>query len=311
MRRSGRVPWTEVRVGVVLLFAFAVLMWAAFRGTGMTVFERTYELHAQFDNVGGLVKGAPVWLGGIEVGHVIGIEFDESSGQGKIRVNFKIKEDAWPLVSKNSEAAVSSMGLMGDKYLDVTIRGAGDPPAESGDMLRSKASSDLSEAFADTPQLMHNLTETADRLAHILERLDRGEGFLGRMMTDGQSSDEIDSLVSSSRRLLTEMNQSQTRLVRSVERASESFDSLAAGILHGNGTLSRLVWDTTLYVELSGVARRANTLLGGVESGEGTIGKLATDSSMYVEMRVLVTDMRFLIDDIMANPRKYFKFSIF
>ena len=32
---------------------------------------------------------------------------------------------------------------------------------------------------------------------------------------------------------------------------------------------------------------------------------------MYVEVRDLVIDMRRLVEDITANPRKYFKFSVF
>jgi phospholipid/cholesterol/gamma-HCH transport system substrate-binding protein len=115
----------------------------------------------------------------------------------------------------------------------------------------------------------------------------------------------------SSRELIQSLNTSQTRLVASIERASHSFDSLSQGILHGDGTLARLVWDTTLYTELAGVTRRANSLMETIESGDGTLGRLSSDSAMYVEVRDLVTDMRALIDDIMANPRRYFKFSVF
>ncbi|HEX9750466.1 MAG TPA: MlaD family protein [candidate division Zixibacteria bacterium] len=311
MRRSGRVPWTEVRVGVVILFAFAVLLWAAFRGTGMTVFERTNDLYAYFDNVNGLVSGSPVWLGGIEVGHVTGIRFVEESGTGRILVSFRIKQDAWSLVSSTSKTSIAAMGLMGDKYLSVSLRRPGDPPAQPGGFLEAEAAGDLTNAFADTPELMQNLSATTDRLGGILERIDRGEGFLGRMTTDSRSSDELDSLVMSSRELIQSLNTSQTRLVASIERASHSFDSLSQGILHGDGTLARLVWDTTLYTELAGVTRRANSLMETIESGDGTLGRLSSDSAMYVEVRDLVTDMRALIDDIMANPRRYFKFSVF
>ncbi|HUU45730.1 MAG TPA: MlaD family protein [Acidobacteriota bacterium] len=311
MRRSGRVPWTEVRVGVIILFAFAVLLWAAFRGTGMSVFETTYPLHAYFKDVSGLMSGSPVWLGGIEVGYVSGIALTDERGAGCIRVDFKVRENAWPLISSNSTAAVSTMGLMGDKYLSVSVRQPGDPPAVQGEEIAADVSGDLTTAFADTPDLMANLTVTTNRLNAILERVERGEGFLGRITTDSRSSDAVDSLVTSSRRLMVQLSDSQRRLVRSIERASASFDSLAGGVLRGDGTLSRLVWDTTLYTSLSGVAGRANSLLENWDSGGGTIGRLGSDSAMYVEVRDLVTDVRGLVDDITANPRKYFKFSVF
>jgi phospholipid/cholesterol/gamma-HCH transport system substrate-binding protein len=296
---------------MVILFGFAVLLWAAFRGTGMSVFEKTRQLHAHFATVNGLVSGSPVWVGGIEVGHVTRIKFVDVEGAGRIHVTFAIEEEVWPLISNESEVAVNSMGLMGDKFLSVTVRLPGQPPATEGSYLMISPASDISAVFAETPELMSHLTETTGRLNNILARVERGEGYLGQLTTDGRSSAEIDSLVRSSRRLMTDLDQSQRRLVAAIERAAESFDSLAQGILHGDGTLSRLVWDTSLYANLNGVTVRADALLNNWETGDGTMGRLSSDSAMYVEVRDLVGDTRSLIDDIMANPRKYFKFSVF
>jgi len=311
MKRSSRVPWSEVRVGMVILFAFAVLMWAAFNGSGMTIFQKSNSLTAYFDDVAGLATGSPVWLGGIEVGHVSGISFVERDGVGKVRVDLKITEEAWPLVSGQSEAAIGTMGLMGDKYVTLGVRQPGEPPATEGATLPTAQAGDLTAAFSNAPELMSNLGTTINHLNVVLERIDRGEGYLGRLTTDGRSSDEIDSLVVASRKLMTEMTSSQRRLVRSIESASAAFDSLTTGVLHGEGTLSRLVWDTTLYSEMTSIATRMDNIVGAWEGGRGTVHQMMTDSTMYLEVRDLVSDTRTLLDDIMANPRKYFKFSVF
>jgi len=311
MRRSGRVPWGEVRVGIVIVFAFAVLLWAAFKGTGMTVFEKTKSLDAYFEDVGGLVTGSPVWLAGIEVGRVTGIQFVERDGAGKIRVSFRIKDDAWPLVSDSSTAAIGTMGLMGDKYLSVTLRAPGHPPAMPGHTLGTRVAGDLTTAFANAPDMMGNLSAALEHLSAILSRVEHGEGYLGRLTTEGHSSDAIDSVVTASRQLLVDLGKAQERLVTAMEGTARSFDSVSQGVLHGGGTLSRLVWDSTLYVEFTDVARRAGALVDRWEKGEGTLGKLSTDSSMYFEARDLVRDTRTLIEDITANPKKYFKVSVF
>ncbi|MBI3872447.1 MAG: MCE family protein [candidate division Zixibacteria bacterium] len=311
MRRSSRVPWGEVRVGVVVVFAFAVLMWAAFNGTGMSFFKVSHELNAYFDDVNGLVAGSPVWLGGIEVGHVSHIQFVEMEGKGKIRVTFEVKETAWPLVSDASKVAIGTVGLMGDKYISVSVRQASDPPATPGATLDTRTSGDLTNAFANAPDMMSNLSATLGHLNTILGRVEKGEGFVGRMTTNGKSSDDIDSLVASSRRLLADLNTSQKRLVDAVDAAADSFDVLSHGVLHGGGTLSKLVWDSSLYVQFGDVARRANSLMTRFDSDSGTLGKLAADSAMYVQMRDVIADTRKLIEDITAHPRKYFKFSVF
>ena len=311
MKQSGRVPWGEVRVGIIIIFAFAVLLWAAFNGKGMSFFEKTHTLQAYFDDVGGLVTGSPVWLGGIEVGHVSHIRFVEQGGRGRIHVSFAVRDAAWNLVSDSSTVAVATMGLMGDKFLSISVRSPGQPPATPGNTLAAAASTDLTSAFSGAPDLVENLDSAIVHMRSIVERVEHGEGYLGRIISNGRSSDEIDSAVAASRRLMVDLQDAQKRLVTAMERASGSFDSLSQGILHGGGTLSRLVWDSSLYVELTDVARRANGLVARWDRGEGTLGKLAADSSMYVEARSLMTETRTLLDDLMKNPRKYFKFSVF
>jgi phospholipid/cholesterol/gamma-HCH transport system substrate-binding protein len=43
----------------------------------------------------------------------------------------------------------------------------------------------------------------------------------------------------------------------------------------------------------------------------GTLGLLVGDSTLYNEATMTVAELRLLIEDIKANPRKYFKFSVF
>lgn len=311
MKRSGRVPWSEVRVGIVIIFAFSVLMWAAFQGSGFTVFKKSHDVVTFFDDIQGLATGSPVWLGGIEVGHVTGIQFVNMDGVGKIRVGLAVENSAWGLVSSESKASVGTVGLMGDKYVSVTMRQPGQPQAQDGDTLGIEVAGDLTTAFSGAPDMMDNLTTTMQHLNNILARIERGEGYLGRITSNSQSSDEIDSLVRSSRELLTDLNRSQKKLVASVENASTAFDSLSNGVLNGGGTLSKLVWDTTLYANLASMTQRADNMVARWETADGSANKLMTDSTLYIEVRELVTDTRTLLDDIMANPRRYFKFSVF
>ena len=311
MKRSGRVPWVEVRVGVVILFAFAVLIWAAFNGTGMTVFEKSSELHAYFDDVSGLVSGSPVWLGGIEVGNVTKIEFVEQGGVGRIHVAFKVNQDGWSLLSDRSQVSIGTMGLMGDKYLAVSVRRPGEISVTPGATLATSLAGDMTSTFATVPDLMDTLKLTLSHLNGTLARIDHGEGLIGRLATNSASSDEIDSLVRASRVAMQELVTTQRRLVTAMESAAGSFDTLSYDLLHGDGTLSKLVYDSSLYVGLRKVTQRSDSLLARWENGPGTMGKLSSDSMLYVEVKKLVTETRGLIDDIMANPKKYFKFSVF
>jgi phospholipid/cholesterol/gamma-HCH transport system substrate-binding protein len=59
------------------------------------------------------------------------------------------------------------------------------------------------------------------------------------------------------------------------------------------------------------VLTTADTLLRRMQSGQGTLGLLTADSTLYRETTATVVQMRQLLTDIQANPRRYFKFSVF
>ncbi|MCP4712945.1 MAG: MCE family protein [Planctomycetes bacterium] len=171
MKRSGREKWSELRVGMVILFAFALLLWASFTGSGFTVFSKTESLIAYFPSVNGLIKGAPVWMSGIEVGHVTAVGFVEQDGRPMVRVDFKVKREPFMLVTTDSRVSVGTMGLMGDRYLDVQIGSPGAPPATPGDVLGIVQSADLTTAFSGTPELMDNVSAAVGQLTAILDRI--------------------------------------------------------------------------------------------------------------------------------------------
>ena len=54
-----------------------------------------------------------------------------------------------------------------------------------------------------------------------------------------------------------------------------------------------------------------DSVLAKVNAGQGTLGKLLNDSSLYVGSDSLVTALRGLVTDIRANPRKFFSLRVF
>jgi phospholipid/cholesterol/gamma-HCH transport system substrate-binding protein len=311
MRRSGHIKWSELRVGMVLLFGFAVLLWASFTGTGFSVISRTDPLAAYFPEVNGLVTGAPVWMAGLEVGYVDDVAFMEKDGRPMVHVGFRVRRKVFPMITTDARVAVGTMGLMGDKYLDIRL---GDPHASAvvpGAELSVVRSADLTTAFTGVPELMDQAADAVARLSGILERVDRGEGFLGRMTMNTQSSANIDSLVVSAQKLFVELNTSQEQLTATLQETSRRLQALADAVESKEGSLGRLLKDTTLYTNLSSLSARAERLFRRLDEGEGAAGKLVTNDEMYEDVRTLLSDLQALIADVKANPKKYFKLSLF
>ena len=55
----------------------------------------------------------------------------------------------------------------------------------------------------------------------------------------------------------------------------------------------------------------ADTVMSRIANRTGTLGLLVSDSALYRETTLTMIQLRQLLSDIQANPRKYFTFSVF
>ena len=110
---------TELKVGAVVLIAVAVL--AAFimqMGDTSNLFggsTEVYEVQVLFDTISGLGRDASVRLAGVPVGRVASIDLTDD---GQALVVLRINNDV--TLRQDAAASVASLGLLGEKYLEIT-----------------------------------------------------------------------------------------------------------------------------------------------------------------------------------------------
>src|ERR1700722_192911 len=109
------------RIGIFVAFALAALSIGIFLiGNKEFLFTPTYVLKTDFQNVGGLDKGAEVRVGGIHEGTVSGIDLPAEPG-GKVTVEMKLHTATENLIRKDSIASIKTEGLLGDKYVEISF----------------------------------------------------------------------------------------------------------------------------------------------------------------------------------------------
>jgi hypothetical protein len=107
---------------------------------------------------------------------------------------------ATPRASADSEARIKTLGLLGDKYVEI-VSGSPDRPADP----RRRPDPDraghlVDELMASGEDLMDNVMRSRPRCATVLERMEGGEGILGQLTTDTpRASNWSSSLVASAR----------------------------------------------------------------------------------------------------------------
>jgi phospholipid/cholesterol/gamma-HCH transport system substrate-binding protein len=86
-----------------------------------------------------------------------------------------------------------------------------------------------------------------------------------------------------------------------------SLDTLVRAMSSDQGTVGRMLKDTTLYTQLSSVVATADSITRNLAAGKGTAGKMLTDQQMYDQLNKTLTDLNAILEDVRRNPRKYLK----
>jgi phospholipid/cholesterol/gamma-HCH transport system substrate-binding protein len=181
------------RLGVFIVTTLAVLAAGVFIiGSRQYLFQSTYKLRAQFDNVAGLAEGADVQVGGVHSGTVTGILLPTKPGE-KVSVIMELARSTREIIKQDSVASIQTEGLLGNQYLAVSFGSAGQgdvkdgqtiqsvPPLEMSDLLK-KASGILDSS----QQTVQNVTEATAHLNGVSAKIDSGKGTVGALINDKQ-----------------------------------------------------------------------------------------------------------------------------
>ncbi|MDR3224288.1 MAG: outer membrane lipid asymmetry maintenance protein MlaD [Holosporales bacterium] len=111
----------EAVIGAIVLVVAVIFVCFAYRTSGEKINDG-YVLVARFDDIGGITVGSDVKLNGIKIGVVGNVKIDENY---QARVELLIKWDVQ--LPNDSSAAITSDGLMGNKFISIV---AGFPESE-------------------------------------------------------------------------------------------------------------------------------------------------------------------------------------
>ncbi|MBK8970251.1 MAG: outer membrane lipid asymmetry maintenance protein MlaD [Hahellaceae bacterium] len=112
----------ELAVGVFILLGLGALFLLALKVSGLSLESagQTYRLYGEFSDVGGLRVRGKVSLAGVTIGQVKSISLDPQSLKAKVEM--EIRSDV-NYLSRDSIAVISTAGLLGEKYVDISVGG--------------------------------------------------------------------------------------------------------------------------------------------------------------------------------------------
>ena len=130
----------NIIVGIFTIVGVTAFIYVLFTiGGGKGIFSSDYTLYAKFDHVKGLNYGSEVSLAGLRAGTVKKISV-EATDHKNLVVEMLIDKDMRDKIRQDSEATILTSGVLGDKYIEISIGSPNAPPLQSGRRPLSPAS---------------------------------------------------------------------------------------------------------------------------------------------------------------------------
>ena len=274
---------TEAKVGIFVILGFVILIYmTATVGKWNLGREKGYLVTTRLDSASGLLKDSPVKVLGVTKGKVEKLEIVNDKAKVYMRLP---KETVLP---EDSLVYVKSEGLLGEKHIEIKP-GSPDKPSikHMGELLQGTPPADLDQLFSEMTEVARgiknltqvitqpvesiegtkekkgairsiiiNLEKTSESLKNLAERVDKGEGTLGKLFTDEAMYNELKATLTD------------------ISAAIKTFSS-------SEGTLGKLLSDEEVYNTIKEITARINIILKKIDRGEGILGKLFTGESLY------------------------------
>ncbi len=130
----------ELSVGIFVFIGLLALGYHTIKLGKMEVFgSDARTVTAVFSSVAGLKVGASIEIAGVPVGKVSGIVLDPKN-QTRALVTLQI--DKRIEVTEDSIASIKTSGIIGDKYVNLTL-GGGDALEQGEELMETESSIDL------------------------------------------------------------------------------------------------------------------------------------------------------------------------
>ena len=267
-----KTTWSQLRVGLLAIFALAILAMLIILLSGENpLFRTSVPVYTYYGDAAAVVAGAPVRLNGILVGKIGDVELsNEDDPQRVVRITLQIDEQFLNDIPADSTTRLAQTSLLSARYINIK-KGTSSQPIQAGEELRSETTSELEDLFEQGNSTLGALQSILERVERIVAEIEDGQGTIGKFIRD-------------------------ETLYNSMVDTMAQIEDLARAFNNPDSTLGKIINEPELYDDVRETISKMNSLLDSVNtdlnSGQGTISKLMKDPALHDELLATIGDFR-------------------
>jgi len=307
MQNSGsdkfKIGKQEVRLGLFAAMAIGLLIFGYNFLKGENVFNSNLTYYVRYPNALNLQSSSPVLFRGVKVGSVREVILQAEG----VLIEFYAREDIQ--IPVGSEARVISTDLFNTRAIEILFS-KNTEVAGSYDTLNGTVETALLDKIADQVTPMRNRIDSLlittqyllgaidpNALNKTFVHVEQATADLAEMSANmkgplSRSASQVE-LISGN---LAKNNEHINKIIQNAGKLSDSLSVLSL-----QPTLASINQN---LASLSGILQK-------IERGDGTMGKMIQDSSLYHRLDESAKSLNLLMEDFRNQPRRYLNFSVF
>ena len=240
------------------------------------------EARAEFASVAGLDAKSPVRIAGVRVGIVSGVALDGNRAVVTLDLDPSVK------LHEGAKAAVRSLGLLGEQYVELDPGPANAPLLPDNPLLVGsnpvgfdKVLGTASDVGSDIKSVTESLRKTLGgdegtrRMQEIVDNIRDLTASLKAVAAENRS--DVHATLANFRDFSQTL---KTELPRLAEKLNSLADNLDTVVAENRANISGTMGNVReLSAKLKTTADNLNSIIGKIDRGEGSIGKLVNDSA--------------------------------
>jgi phospholipid/cholesterol/gamma-HCH transport system substrate-binding protein len=316
MPSQQEVRWSQLKVGIIVLVSIIVLTTLLFlmtSSTGLSFGSPRLNVTTYFENSDGLKPGAAVTLEGVTIGAVKTVTVTNAPDRKltPVMVVMKIDSKYQPSLHKDSTAALTTIGVLGDAIVDINSQVATGPPLQDGDELKTLETPQIQDVVKASQGTIESLNVILAKLNSVVDNLQSGKGSFGQLLTNPDLYNKFLATTDEVHQIVVKLNSSNNTVGKFMNDDAQAFDrfndilgkldSVAKDLQAGKGSAGKLFKDDALYNNLNASLVNLNSILADAQAGKGSAGILLKDPAFATKLNDTVTQLDALLANVNAG----------
>jgi len=281
---------TELKVGIFVIIGLSLLGYLLLKSENLPwVKEEGYLVRVEFSHIAGLEADADVRLAGYKVGRVSDMRLTDG---GTVEVSLIINPAV--RIYSDAQAAVSTIGVLGEKYIEISSGTSTNPPVLDGGQIEGLAPTSLDQVVAVINSIGAEIDATVRYVQEVIGSEESQRGVRQFFATWEELSSTMRELTSTNKEkinqsfdnmvLLTDGLRKQIpQVVENIRNSSQNIDSM---IEENRADLREGITNIkSVGEELDESLKTLNEILSKIKRGEGTVGGLIYDDEVRDEVK--------------------------